>query len=574
MTILRAASAHPADDALLRSWPRRERSRRIAAWVLLALGAVSVLSALSLHSRVHFDVVLDVLPFEVTRSATPALVFVGVAQLLVARGLRRGQRLAWAGALALLALSALLHLAKAAEARESLLSLAGLVWLASQHRSFPVLPARRTLVRAVVLALVASAGAMALSTALVTLLGRHHHLHLGSSALGVAQVLTGQAALPMPGVGPLVRPALGALGVVIMVAVLWVLLSPRIARAQPPDEHLAERERARAVVAAHGGGSLDYFALRDDKRWFFHGASVVAFAVHHGACLVSPDPIGPVGERAEVWAAFTDHAQRQGWSVSVVAACAQWLPVYERSGLRTIYLGDEAVVDCSTLTLEGRAMKSLRSAHARVVRSGYAVSFHDPAALEPGLRGALEAVVGDSRRGEAERGFSMTLSRLFDPADTGLMLTVARAEDGSVGGFIQWVPSRAAGGWSLDVMRRSTADGIPNGVTDFLVVETARHLREHGGGGLALNFAVLRTLVSGEAVGRGARLGRSLVARVGADTQMESLWRYNAKFAPSWHPRYVVVDSLELALTQGLALAEVEGVTEIPLVGRLARAGA
>ena len=51
--------------------------------------------------------------------------------------------------------------------------------------------------------------------------------------------------------------------------------------------------RARDIVRRHGTGSLDYFALRDDKQWFFHRDSMVAYAVFGGVCLVSPDPIGP-----------------------------------------------------------------------------------------------------------------------------------------------------------------------------------------------------------------------------------------------------------------------------------------
>ena len=54
----------------------------------------------------------------------------------------------------------------------------------------------------------------------------------------------------------------------------------------------------------------------------------------------------------------------------------------------------------------------------RIARAGYVTTFHDPAALDPDLHAAIEQMSGESRRGEAERGYSMTLSRLLDPADT------------------------------------------------------------------------------------------------------------------------------------------------------------
>ena len=49
--------------------------------------------------------------------------------------------------------------------------------------------------------------------------------------------------------------------------------------------------------------------------------------------------------------------------------------------------------------------------------------------------------------------------------------------------------------------------------------------------------------------------------------QIESVWRYNAKYDPMWRPRYVVLDSVEFMLTQGLVMAGAEGV-KIPVIGR------
>jgi len=333
--------------------------------------------------------------------------------------------------------------------------------------------------------------------------------------------------------------------------------------------HQAERERARLVVQRHGGGSLDYFALRDDKQWFFTGDSVVAYAIRTGVCLVSPDPIGPSADRAQTWAEFMTFAEESGWSVTVLGAAPAWLEVYERSGLRAVYLGDEAVVDCAAFTLEGGAMKSLRQAYHRVQRAGFSVSFHDPATLDESLRRQLTELSMASRQGEAERGFSMTLSRLFDPDDTGLLLSVARDAAGDPQAFVQWVPARDLDGWSLDVMHRNTDEDLPNGIMDFLVIETIGHVAAQTGGGLDLNFAVLRGFVSGEDTSWIARWGRATSGRAASRAQIESLWKFNAKYRPRWVPRYVVLGSLDELAGQGLAMAEAEGIADLPVLGRL-----
>ena len=53
------------------------------------------------------------------------------------------------------------------------------------------------------------------------------------------------------------------------------------------------RLNAGDIVRRHGGDTLSYFALRDDKEHWFWNETLIAYAVHNGVCLVSPDPIGP-----------------------------------------------------------------------------------------------------------------------------------------------------------------------------------------------------------------------------------------------------------------------------------------
>jgi lysyl-tRNA synthetase class 2 len=141
-------------------------------------------------------------------------------------------------------------------------------------------------------------------------------------------------------------------------------------------------------------------------------------------------------------------------------------------------------------------------------------------------------------------------------------------------GFVQWVPAADVDGWSLDVMRRSTDEGLPSGIVDAMIIATAEHLRERGQRGLGLNFAVLRTVVSGEQEGRVPDLARQVLTRLGSHSQMESLWRFNAKYDPTWRARYVVVDDLAQLATDGLTMARAEGLTEeLPLVSALPRLG-
>jgi lysyl-tRNA synthetase class 2 len=553
----------PIDPAAaLRAHRSRLRTRLAASRFAMVLAVISLLTAVFPPLWLRLDLVDGMLPVIVPghphllpRTAATALVFVSIGLLIVARGLRRGQRLAWASAITLLVVAGLLHLVKGLDVEEAVVSLGGAAWLATRRRPFPVMPTRTAVRRTLWLAVPGAVLAGGISLGLSLLL-RHEH-RVDAAAVRFDHYIS---------------PMAGAAGLALLAIGLWLLVAPHDQHRPTPAEHHRERERARAIVRRNGGGTLDYFALRDDKDWFVVGDTVVAHTVRAGVCLVSPDPIGPVDERVDAWADFLAHVEERGWSLAVLGASREWLPVYEASGLRAVYLGDEAIVDCAAFGLAGSARKSLRQAATRVARAGYTTTFADPTTLTPELRGQVLALMAESRRGEAERGFSMTLSRLFDPDDTDLVLALTTRADGRLDGFVQWAPAPAIQGWSLDIMRRRTdADDVPNGVLDACVVASIEEVARRGGGGLGLNFAVGRQVLDSPESGAWTTVTRPLLQQMSERTQMTSLSRFNDKFGPGWAPRYVVLDAPEFVATQSLVMAGAEGVTEIPVIGRFLR---
>ena len=527
-------------------------------------GLVNLLSALTppLHGRLLS--VLDVVPLLVPRTAAALVALLALALLLLTRGILRGQRRAWAAALGILLVSAVLHLVKGVDVEEALASAATAGYLVRNRAAFGAPADRPSMWRGLAgIALGASVVVVGAVTAIEAF--TRPRLAITSAILAAVDRLVGFATPSLPDrLNDFLSPSLLAAGFGLTAYAGWVLLRPLVARRGTARELAA----ARHIVLEHGGDTLSYFALRDDKRWFFHGSSVVAYAVLNGVCLVSPDPAGPARERDAVWRAFREHADGNGWSVAVLGATEEWLPVYRAGGMRDVYIGDEAVVDCASFSLDGGRNKGLRQAVNRIANHGYRVAFFDPAEVPADVRPKLRRLLAESRQGQAERGFSMTLGRMFDPADRGLLLAVAFGPDGEPAALCQWVPCAAIGGWSLDVMRRSLGDH-PNGLTDFLVVETIRKVHADGGAAVALNFATMRAVLAGEAGdGVGRRLQRWALERLSDSVQIDSLRKYNEKFHPAWHRRYAVYDAPEHFVSSLTAVARAEAVTELPLVGR------
>ena len=176
--------------------------------------------------------------------------------------------------------------------------------------------------------------------------------------------------------------------------------------------------------------------------------------------------------------------------------------------------------------------------------------------------------MGLNRRGEGERGFSMQLGRLFDPKDQGLLLCIVSDEQGNPAAMCQFVPSTAIGGWSLDLMRRDPGEH-PNGLLDYALCSTIARLKEQGATGLSLNFSAFRSTLDGE---RGdsisQRAQRWGLKRLSTIMPIETLWRFNEKYQPSWLARHLVFASPENFVAVVSAAFRAESITELPVLGR------
>ncbi len=544
----------------------RRRVRRIAAMTIAAVGLVDLVSALTPPMRNRLSGIRQVVPFAVPESATFATAALGLVLLLLAGSVRHGRRRAWLVAIYVLAASIVTNLLKGIDVEEAVVSLTAAAYLASTGKYFRGAANRRSTRAAVVLLAAVTAGALAASWLTATFT----NASFVGMITGFASRFVGVGGHPLPDPLQDVSAALTAIGLTTLVAAAWLLLRPR--RLVENDPSLDAK--AWDLVQLHSSGTLDYFALRDDKARFVWRDTVVPYAVRRGVAVVSPDPIGPSDERAEAWAAFRRHAAENGWSIAVIGAADNWLPVYRSNGMTVIYAGDEAVVDVASFSLSGGRNKSLRQAVNRVATAGYHIEFCDPANLDPTRALQLTDMLASGRRGDVERGFSMTLSRLFDPRDRGLLLAIAVDPYGDPAAFCQFVPAPGINGYSLDITRRA-AGGHPNGLVDFVIVNTIEHVNDLGGRGLALNFATMRAILAGEVADTWMnRRNRSLLDRLGRDMQIESLWRFNAKYDPTWVPRYVIVDGPDQVLSAALAVASTESLWELPVVGRFLKPAA
>lgn len=526
----------------------------VITWVtrlagLLALVSVLVPAGRTLRGRVAEWLEL---PHEATVGAATVVLVTGVLLMLLATGLKRRKRRAWQLAVATAALLTVSHLGLRHALGAGLVSLALLIALIATRRHFIALPDPVTgRWRAVRVFLQLTVAGVAINFVL----------------LSVAPVVAdfgdrlAQSTLALIGVsGPVVFPALwledlsAAVGLLFGIGAVLLAAYFLLRSAEPaPELTDDEVERLRGLLGERD--SLGYFALRRDKFVVFSksGKAAVTYRVIAGVALCSADPLGD----PEAWPGaieeYLDVCRRYAWTPAAMGCSELGATVWARFGLEVLEIGDEAVVDTETFTLEGRVMRGVRQAVSRTKRAGYTARIRKAEDLSPGELDELRTLAATWRGTDTERGFSMALGRIGDPGS----ILVTAEHDGRVRGVLQFVPWGEKG-LSLDVMRRDrTAD---NGVNELMISELllttpAQHV--------SLNFAAFRAVLE-----QGQRIGAGPVARLSARTlrffsrwiQIETLYRFNAKFQPRWVPRYLAYPAARDLPRVGVAVFEAEGL--------------
>jgi lysyl-tRNA synthetase, class II len=566
-------SSKTARSAPGREPDRRQRRRwvpRSARWVALIIGVADIIEGvrpgLFYHYRLHRLT-------EVTDLTRTADILIGLLLVMLSHGLRRRKRRAWQAVVLALAGSLVLHLLVRRSPPHlttmivTAVLLAALLWFRDE---FYAVGDPRTRWRAfqALIGLVAADIAIGVSWLYVTRgLAGSYSLGQRISSTAVALIgFSGPVQFTSPTREDFFSVLGGALGLFTLVVVGYLFLRT----AKPPGRlSAADGEQIRELLARHGElDSLGYFALRDDKSviWSSTGKSAIGYRVVSGVMLASGDPVGDPEAWPGAIQAFLDEADRHAWVPAVIGCGEHGAEVWCREGdLTALELGDEAVVSLPDFTMSGRAMRNVRQMVSRVGRQGYVAEIRRVGDIPEAEIRSLVRQADSWRGGPVERGFSMALGRIGGVGDDRCVVATA-TQDGVLRAILHFVPW-GTDGLSLDLMRRDRS--AAPGLNDFLIVETINHGPDLGIKRISLNFAVFRAaLERGEKIGAGPvlRAWRRVLLFASRWFQIESLYKFNAKFSPQWVPRFLVFPHTRDTPRIGVAALEAEAFLVFPTV--------
>ena len=565
-------SPDPADGGRQRAWVPGT-----VALLTALIGLSDILNILRPDLVSRFNKFNSMIPGTLTTVTRSADVLIGLMLLMLAHGLRRRKRRAWQAVAALLAFDIAIHFFHSMRIPTAVVAIVVLVALLYFRDEFYAEGDPRTRWRALgaFCGLIVANVVIGLTYILLAR-GLAEDYSFGQR---VQEVIYGLVGVSGPVQwspetrGDLFNIVTSALGIFTLLVTAYLFLRPAEPRARLSRE---DAGRVRELLGKQGDrDSLGYFALRDDKSviWSPTGKACICYRVVSGVMLASGDPIGDPEAWPGAIAPFLDEAARHAWKPAVMGCSELGAEVWCREGgLTALELGDEAIVNTADFSLAGRSMRNVRQMVNRVAKHGYVAEVRRIGDIPPAELAAIIKAAGSWLGGQTERGFSMALGRIGALGDEDCVLATA-TEDGALRAVLQLVPW-GADGLSLDLMRRDKA--AQPGLNDFLIVETIKAAPGLGVKRISLNFAVFRAaLERGERIGAGPvlRAWRSVLIFLSKWFQIESLYKFNAKFCPVWQPRFFVFPSTRHTPRIALAALEAEAFLVWPRFGlrRIAR---
>jgi lysyl-tRNA synthetase, class II len=529
---------------------RRQTRKRLPAPVLLALlvGLAGVLDlVVAIIPETGGGLVERLAPHAVQGISEALLAPLGVGLLLTARGLLRRKRRAWQLAVALLGGSGVVHLLHSVDYGATAVVLVALGLIARRDdfdvrgdRERSAHLARLGLVLVLFLYGYGAAALWANRLMADQSFGAAFALRETSAAL-VGATLRGSGHLG-GSFGHWFPVSVFALGLTCAGILLPSWLAPWRYRLRNDRR---ERQQAENLVARFGDDTLAPFALRADKSYFFSEdeRAFLAYKVVTGIAVVAGDPVGPHDATPELLHRFLAFTHERDWRVAVLGASESTLHHYRAAGLRAMYHGEEAVVQTSEFSLDGRAIRKVRQSVARLEREGYRADVLHAGEVDETLRIELKRLFDEWRGDNRVKGFTMELDSLFRLDNDNAVFVIGRDANDVPQGFLHFVVAAPGRALSLSSMprRRST----PNGLNEWLVVTLIDWAKERGFERVSLNFAPFAALLSrdGERLSAGERLQRlGLDALKGHGFQLENLLVFNRKFFPRWERRYLVYE--------------------------------
>jgi phosphatidylglycerol lysyltransferase len=518
--------------------------RILPSILLFALGVINIISVMtpSVAARVNF--LKELLLPEIIYSSNMLVLLTGLLLLGTSVFMLKGLRNAWWLAVILTITSLVGHLTKGIDFEEATVALIVLFILMITHREYNIKnnPKIRTIGLQTSLLTVAAVLIYGI-VGFYFLDKKHFHVdfNIWQSIRYTLQnfFLIGNPDL-VPGTAfarnfILSIKASGFLSIIFLV---YTLIHPHAFSTDSTEEEIS---KAGALLNNFGNSPLDYFKTYPDKLlfWTENEDAFLGYRIGGSYAVVLENPVAPDDETMKKCIKeFSRFCYENGLKLMFYRIPSMSLPVYKELKMKSMFLGQEGIVDLDAFTLEGRNVKSIRNAIKKVTDLEYKAHIYQPPQLGGTLQ-KLKAVSDDwlKTTGREEICFSQGV---FDEKElrNQVILTIENKEERIIA-FLNIIPDYAKSEGTYDLLRK-TGDA-PNGVVDYILVELFNYFKSQHIRFVNIGFTPLSGNIDPQTFPEKSM--KFVYERIRSFSHFRGQREYKEKFGPVWLDKFLVYNN-------------------------------
>jgi phosphatidylglycerol lysyltransferase len=287
-----------------------------------------------------------------------------------------------------------------------------------------------------------------------------------------------------------------------------------------------------------GNSPLDYFKTYSDKLIFApEGVNAyLAYRVSRNFAVVLEDPVSENREAMKKCiTSFSKFCYDNGLKDIYYRVPEESLPVYYELSRKSLFLGQEGIVDLNSFSLEGGEKKSIRNAINKIIEHGYITRINTPP-LPDGLVQKLNAVSLEWLRLTERDEIVFSQGMFVEKEIKGQTVITVENKEEKIIAFLNIIPDDVKNEGTYDLLRK-TGDA-PNGIMDYMLIELFKYFKSCGIRYVNLGFAPMSGINDPHSFTE--RSMKFAYEKIRSFSHYKGQREYKEKFNPQWHDKFLI----------------------------------
>jgi phosphatidylglycerol lysyltransferase len=310
---------------------------------------------------------------------------------------------------------------------------------------------------------------------------------------------------------------------------------PYVFKITPTEE---EKSRAKYLTEQYGSSALDFFKTYSDKFIFAPSEinAFISYRVSRNFAVVLEDPVAENrDEMKKCVVAFSKYCYDNGLKEIYYRVPKESLPVYTELSRKSLFLGQEGVVDLDSFSLEGGEKKSIRNALNKIKEQGYTTHVNTPP-LRDGLIQKLKAVSDEWLRLTEREEIIFSQGMFVEKEIKEQTVISIENKEEKIIAFLNIIPDYVKNEGTYDLLRK-TSDA-PNGIMDHILVELFKYFKSTGVKYINLGFAPMSGLDDPHNFTEKSM--KFAYEKIRSFSHYKGQRDYKDKFNPQWNDKFLI----------------------------------